>query len=570
MKKIYTLLTLLLISGVVFSQTQRAGNTLTAVKVIKEVNNMPSSHAKAVIDSLYYDGAQADAIGTGAAATFGVYSYFPIATLLPHVTAAHKFLSVKVYVMGATNVSAAQLRIYSDQGITMLYSQSFTPVEGWNNVVLTTPYTIPASTNLYVGYNITCTGGYPAGCDAGPANTNGNWIDFGGTWQHLTDLDATLIYNWNIRVMCGTVPAAPVAYCTPLTWTASNVTLTNTATSGTFTLSNTGSGTLTCSSITGLSAPFTTTLVPATVSLTTGQTKTFTFSYTPTVVGTNNETVILNTNGGTVTINLTGNGVNCGAYNTFPLVESFEGATFPPACWTKASTDGGTGWASITSGTTPLPGWQGGTMTVPTGGGTKAAYCTWNTGGSTYNDQWLITQQIAVPTNGMLTFSLLWFGHYQDLFDVKLSTTTNATGSFTTTLLSLDSNQYLQQTWKQFTINLNSYAGQNVYIAFNEHIADNYTDGAFMALDLVRVDITTGINQPEEELMSVYPNPASDMLYVNCKNLKSVEIFNLLGENVASYGNVKAINVADLTKGIYFVKLATDSKTVTKKINIAR
>jgi energy-coupling factor transporter transmembrane protein EcfT len=75
------------------------------------------------------------------------------------------------------------------------------------------------------------------------------------------------------------------------------------------------------------------------------------------------------------------------------LNESFEGASFPPAGWTKLSPDGGTGWTSITNGTTPLPGWNGGVATVPTGGGTKTSYATWNTGGATANDQWLITPQ---------------------------------------------------------------------------------------------------------------------------------------------------------------------------------
>jgi hypothetical protein len=72
------------------------------------------------------------------------------------------------------------------------------------------------------------------------------------------------------------------------------------------------------------------------------------------------------------------------------LFESFEGA-FLPDGWVKVNPDGGSGWAQIADATSPLPGWQGGTMTVPPSGGSYAAYCTWNTGGSSSNDQWLIT-----------------------------------------------------------------------------------------------------------------------------------------------------------------------------------
>ncbi|HRZ77074.1 MAG TPA: hypothetical protein P5248_06890, partial [Bacteroidales bacterium] len=60
-----------------------------------------------------------------------------------------------------------------------------------------------------------------------------------------------------------------------------------------------------------------------------------------------------------------------GAENTAVTVinESFEGTTFPPSGWTIQSPDGGTGWARQTVGTTPIPGWNGGTVVSPTGGG---------------------------------------------------------------------------------------------------------------------------------------------------------------------------------------------------------
>ncbi len=190
----------------------------------------------------------------------------------------------------------------------------------------------------------------------------------------------------------------------------------------------------------------------------------------------------------------------CAISNT-PFSESFEGGVFPPACWSKSSPDGGTGWASITSGTTPLPGFTGGTMTVPTGGGSKAAYCTWTTGGASSNDQWLISPQIAVPANAQLSFYMYLFSAYADYVDIKISTTTNAVASFTTTLLAINNSQLIQGDWKQFTIPLTGYAGQNVYIAFNEHVADNQTDGAFIGLDLV--SITEGVICPAPTLLTV-------------------------------------------------------------------
>lgn len=568
MKKVYMFMTLLLLSGVLFAQVQRSGGSLGSTTVAKEINTMQVPGVKAVVDSLHYDtGNTGNAIGTNSAADFGVYAFFPAATLASY--AGNYILSVKVYINNVSYVTAAQLRFYSDTS-TMVYSQNFTPVEGWNNVIITTPFAIPSSGDIYIGYNVTVTGGYPAGCDEGPVNQNGNWIYFGG-WAHLTDLSASLTYNWNIRAMVGTLPTTPTASCTPLSWNAGTLVLPNTATSGTFTLSNAGSGTLTCSGISGISAPFTTTFVPGSVSLGTGTTYTFTFTYTPTAVGTNNQTAVIATNGGNISISLSGSAVTCNTITTFPWTESFEGTTWPPACWTVESPDGGTGWAQIASGTTPLPGWTGGTMSTPTGGANNAAFCTWNTGGSASNDQWLITPQLGIQANQAMTFYLFWFGHYVDNVDVKVSTTTAASASFTTTLLTTDSTQYTQNDWTMFTVPLTSYASQNIYLAFNEHVADNTNDGAFIGLDLVNVATGgSGISTTKEDLVSIFPNPANDKLYIAAGQVKSVEIYNLMGSMVASYGNINVISTSDLSVGTYIVKVITDSKTTIKKIDIVR
>ena len=516
MKKVYMLMALLLLSGVIFSQNPQKvgkkqssfkenknnhslraydvqsqkseGKTLSAVKVINEINNLHYSSSKAVVDSLNYDSDNDNALGTGDSTNIGVYSYFPAATLAPHATAGHYILSVKLYIDGISDVLSSELRFYSDQGTTLVYSQDFTPIEGWNEVFLTSPYQIPSSGNIYIGYYLSTSGGYPAGCDAGPENTNGNWIDLEGTWQHLTDIDATLTFNWNIRAMCGHLPTTPVASCSPLAWNAGILPITTSAISANITLTNVGIDTLTCNGISGLSNPFTTTFVPDSISLINGDAYTFTFTYSPTVVANDSQTIVISTNGGNITINLTGKSIDCEAITTFPWIESFEGTYFPPDCWSKANPDAGSGWEQIASGTTPLPGWTGGTMTTPIGGGNNATYCTYSTGGSSSNDQWLISPQIAVQTGQELSFFLYWFGHYQDLLDIKISTTTNDASSFTTTLLSTDTLQYIHGDWKYFNISLSAYAGQNVYIAFNEHVADNYNEGAFLAIDMVKVD----------------------------------------------------------------------------------
>ena len=565
----YIFLALVMMSSVLFAQTkQLAVGNLSAIKITKSINTLPAG-SKAVVDSLRYDGDNADGIGTNtSASTFEVAAFFSAAQLAAHNALGNTITSVKVYVNGITTVTTATIKIYSDQGITSVRSQAFTPIEGWNNVILTTPLPIP-TTDLYIGYELVTTGGFPAGCDAGPAIPNGNWIKFNGTWQHLTALSASLVYNWNIRAMVsGTALTIPVATCSPLTWAAGNVATSTTATSGTFTLTNTGGGTLTASTITGVSAPFTCTLVPSSVTLTGGQATTFTFSYAPTTAVLTSQTAVITTNGGVISITLSGTGIACSTINTFPWIESFEGA-FPPACWNKENLDGGTGWDAITVGTTPLPGWQGGVMTTPTGGGNAAAYCTWTTGGTASNDQWLVTPKIAVVAGQGLLFQLLWFGTYQDFLAVKVSTTTNAAASFTTTIATVDTSMLVQGAWNPVVVDLSAYAGQSVYFAFNEYVADNVNDGAFFGLDLVTVDQVSGMNTVAQDIVSVFPNPANNKLYIGANNLKSVEIYNLTGMMVAKY-NQNVINISELAQGTYIVKVITDSKVITKKINVVR
>lgn len=167
--------------------------------------------------------------------------------------------------------------------------------------------------------------------------------------------------------------------------------------------------------------------------------------------------------------------------------ESFEGTTFPPAGWTLQSPDMGTGWNRQLAGTSPVPGWTGaGSVLAPVGGGSAVAFCTWSTGGATYNDQWLITPQLtAVTSSDVLTFWIYKFSVYNDSLQVLVSTTGNATANFTNVLADL----YFGANdtgWSQLSYPLSAFSGQDIYIAFREHVADNFNDGAAFFLDLVQ------------------------------------------------------------------------------------
>jgi hypothetical protein len=170
-------------------------------------------------------------------------------------------------------------------------------------------------------------------------------------------------------------------------------------------------------------------------------------------------------------------------------MESFEG-TFLPDGWTKQTVNSThNGWDQCANGTTPLNSMWEGTQTVPPMGGNFVTYCCYMTGYSSSGyDQWLITPQFTVAASDSLKFYIFRYGAFQDSLDVMISTSGNDIPSFTTTLLSLDTSKTPDNAWKQYAFDLTAYAGQNIYIAFREHVLDddpNEVVGAYYALDRV-------------------------------------------------------------------------------------
>lgn len=80
----------------------------------------------------------------------------------------------------------------------------------------------------------------------------------------------------------------------------------------------------------------------------------------------------------------------------------------------------------------------------------------------------------------------------------------------------------------------------------------------------------TGIAETENKNRPFYPNPADEKLHISLDNVQTVDIYNHIGEKVATYNDQKTINIADLSIGSYIVVFVTDSKIVTEKLLIIR
>ena len=77
-----------------------------------------------------------------------------------------------------------------------------------------------------------------------------------------------------------------------------------------------------------------------------------------------------------------------------------------------------------------------------------------------------------------------------------------------------------------------------------------------------------GVDENEIATMSVYPNPAHDVIFVETNNdlaVQHVEVFNVTGKRVISSTETE-INVSELGIGIYFVRVIVDDKMIIRRI----
>ena len=79
------------------------------------------------------------------------------------------------------------------------------------------------------------------------------------------------------------------------------------------------------------------------------------------------------------------------------------------------------------------------------------------------------------------------------------------------------------------------------------------------------VTVYNNVNEVEAAALSVYPNPATEVLYVNAENLKNVEIYDMTGRSVMT-STMNVIDLSDMSAGIYFVTIKSENAAKTVKL----
>jgi hypothetical protein len=90
---------------------------------------------------------------------------------------------------------------------------------------------------------------------------------------------------------------------------------------------------------------------------------------------------------------------------------------------------------------------------------------------------------------------------------------------------------------------------------------------------------TVGVKEPKANSIVIYPNPASDRIYIKSNEISKIsriELMNTIGktvrviENPVSSQNEISLKVADLPAGIYFVRVMGEGNTQTMRVLISR
>ena len=95
-------------------------------------------------------------------------------------------------------------------------------------------------------------------------------------------------------------------------------------------------------------------------------------------------------------------------------------------------------------------------------------------------------------------------------------------------------------------------------------------NGLYSTPEFLTVSVgTVGVEESLLENVSIYPNPVSNTLFVNCGNAEfNYEMFNGMGQKVANgtvSGNAQ-ISVSDMNKGVYFLRLTSGTQVRMEKV----
>lgn len=288
-----------------------------------------------------------------------------------------------------------------------------------------------------------------------------------------------------------------------------------------------------------------------------------TMTYTFTTAGNHTVAVTASNSEGSATASMDVTVFACDAITAFPYVQNFENVD-DFGCWNFVDADGdGYNWDldfmrgyTDESGNPNPQGHNGSDGMVG-----SASYI--NGVGALTPDNWMITPALVLPSNAD-AFQLSWYVKAQDgsysgeNYSVYVATG-NAISDFTNAVYTgvPSGNE-----WEQQIVNLSSYAGQTIYIAFRHY---NVTDMYWIDIDDIAVGAGVGIDNHDMNI-SVYPNPATNNINVCGEGIQEVQVMDINGRTLMTVNHGGQINIGALADGMYLVRVVTENGVQMNKI----
>ena len=245
-------------------------------------------------------------------------------------------------------------------------------------------------------------------------------------------------------------------------------------------------------------------------------------------------------------------------------------------------------------------------------------------GGATQNNDWIISPELSYTED--FTFSFWARSYSSDYADEKFYAAYSTTGNSASDFINLNSNVVTTTTtWTQYTYNVPANAkyvaihcvSNDQYIfcvdditisgniisgiaAVNLYdngvlVASNLTSGTYTANNLATgehclsirgvcddnsesmsaqgcVTVTSSDSYDEENIsdVEIYPNPTTGNISIECEEMTTVEIFNMVGqlvERIESNTNLLNIDASAWNGGVYNVRITTaDSNVIVKQV----
>ena len=123
--------------------------------------------------------------------------------------------------------------------------------------------------------------------------------------------------------------------------------------------------------------------------------------------------------------------------------------------------------------------------------------------------------------------------------------------------------------YTEYKVDLSQFAGKQIYVALrhmvNDGMAAFFDDFYFEGFD----EFTTGVSlapQSRAESVRCYPNPTTDLLYIDGESVQAVYVYSLEGAPLIEQHNANQISLKTLPEGRYLVYVRLASGAVVSQI----